>query len=196
MDGVNKHHDYISKEDARSPTVATEAVLLSCIINAEEERDVAVIDITSSFIQKQVEDEKDVAFIKIRGFLVDILLQIAPDVYKLHVATDKNGVKQLMVQSQNALYGTMVASPLYYRKFTNILTDIGFMIYLYDLCIANKIIGGQQMTILYHVDDCKLSHCRSKVNDRLIKWLKQEYESILEDGSGKMMASISKVHNT
>jgi hypothetical protein len=33
--GGNKQRDYISKEDASSPTVATEAVLLSCIIDAE-----------------------------------------------------------------------------------------------------------------------------------------------------------------
>jgi hypothetical protein len=32
--GGNKQRDYISKEDASSPTVATEAVLLSCIIDA------------------------------------------------------------------------------------------------------------------------------------------------------------------
>ena len=34
--GGNKQCDYISKEDASSPMVATEAVLLSCIIDAEE----------------------------------------------------------------------------------------------------------------------------------------------------------------
>ena len=49
--GCNKHSDYISKEDARSTTVATEAVLLSCIIDAEEERHVAVIDNPNEFIQ-------------------------------------------------------------------------------------------------------------------------------------------------
>jgi hypothetical protein len=41
----------ISKEDASSPTIATEAVLLSCIINAEEGRDVTVINIPNAFIQ-------------------------------------------------------------------------------------------------------------------------------------------------
>ena len=45
VSGGNKQRDFISKEDSRSPTVSTEAVLLSCIIDAEEERDVAVIDI-------------------------------------------------------------------------------------------------------------------------------------------------------
>ena len=169
--GDNKQCDYISKEDASLPTVATKAVLLSCIIDAEEERDIAVIDIPNAFIQTQVEDEKYMAFIKICGVLVDILVEIAPYVYKSHVTTDKKGVKQFLVQCQNVLYGMMVSSLLYYRKFTKILTDIGFKINPYDLCSANKIIDGQQMTICYHVDDFKLIHRRSKDNDLIIKWL-------------------------
>jgi hypothetical protein len=108
--GGNKQRDYISKEDASSPTIATEAVLLLCIIDAEEGRDVAVIDIPNAFIQMRVEDEGDMAIIKICGVLVDILVKIAPDVYKSYVTTDKKGTKQLLVQCQNALYGTMVAS--------------------------------------------------------------------------------------
>jgi hypothetical protein len=83
--GGNNQWDYISKEDASSPTVATESVLLSCIIDAEEECDVAVVDIPNAFVQIRVENEKDMAFIKIRGILVDILMEIAPDVYKSYV---------------------------------------------------------------------------------------------------------------
>jgi hypothetical protein len=45
--------------------VATESVLVSCIIDAEEERDVAVVDILNAFVQTRVENEKDMAFIKI-----------------------------------------------------------------------------------------------------------------------------------
>ena len=63
----------------------------------------------------------------------------------------------------------MVAILLYYRKFTKSLTDIGFKINPYNSCVADKISDGQQMTICYHVDDFKLSHRRSKVNDRMIK---------------------------
>jgi hypothetical protein len=66
--------------------------------------------------------------IKICGVLVDILVQIAPDVYKSYIMTDKKGMKQSLVQRQNALYGTMVASLLYYRKFTKSLTSVGFEI--------------------------------------------------------------------
>ena len=48
--GGNKQRDYISKEDSSSPIVATESVLLSCIKDAEERRDVAVIDTPNVFI--------------------------------------------------------------------------------------------------------------------------------------------------
>jgi hypothetical protein len=138
--GGNKQRDYISKEDASSPTVATESVLLSCIIETEEHRDVAVVDIPNAFAQTRVENEKYIAFIKIRGILVDILVEIAPEDYTSYVSQDKKGNKQLMVQCQNALYGTMVANLLYYRKFMKSLTDIDFIINPYDPCVVNKII--------------------------------------------------------
>ena len=147
MAGGNKQRGYISKEDSSSPTVATESVLLTCIIDAEEGRDVAVIDIPNACVQMNVEDEKDTAFIKIRGVLVDILVEIAPDVYQPYVTKDRKGVEQLLMQCQNALYRTMVASLLYYRKFTKSLTDIDFRINPYDPCVANKIIERNQMTI-------------------------------------------------
>ena len=79
--------------------------------------------------------------------MVDILVDLAPDMYRDFVTTDKKGVKNLVVQCQNALYGTMVASLLYYRKLVKSLTDIGFVLNPYDTCVAKKMIGGHQMTI-------------------------------------------------
>jgi hypothetical protein len=57
---------------------------------------------------------------------------MAPVVYKPYVLKDKKGTQQLLVQCQNALYGTIVASLLYYRKFVKSLTDIDFAINHYD----------------------------------------------------------------
>jgi hypothetical protein len=152
-------------------------VLLSCIIDAEEEWHVAVVDIPNAFVQTRVENEKDMAFIKIRGILVDILVKIFPDVYKSYILKDKKGSKQLLVQCQNALYGTMVASLLYYRKFVKNLTDIDFVINQYDPYVANKMVEGDQMTICFHVDDCKLSHRKTKGMDSMIEYLRQEASS-------------------
>ena len=51
-----------------------EAVLLSCIIDAEEKLDVAVINIPNAFIQIRVENEKDMVYIRVQGVLVDLLI--------------------------------------------------------------------------------------------------------------------------
>ena len=82
MAGGNNQRGYIFKEDASSQTIASDSVLLSCIIDVEEGRYVAVIDIPNAFIQTRVENEKDMAIIKIKGILVDILVNLAPDVYR------------------------------------------------------------------------------------------------------------------
>ena len=111
--GGNKQRGYILKEDASSPTVSNEAVMLTCVIDADENRDVAIVDILNAFVQTVVEDEKDRAFIWIRGPLVDILVAIAPDVYQEYVTIGKKGEKQLLVQWLNAIW--------YYGGFATLL---------------------------------------------------------------------------
>jgi hypothetical protein len=101
------------KEDASSPTVSSDAVLLMCVVDTNKNRDVAIVDIPNAFVQTIVEDEKDKALICIHGPLVDILVSIAPNVYGPYVTVGKKGKKQLLVQCLTALYGTMVALLLY-----------------------------------------------------------------------------------
>jgi hypothetical protein len=88
----------------------------------------------------------------------------------------------------------MVAALLNYKKFVKSLTKQGFKLNPYDGCVANKIVKGKQITICFHVDDCKISHESTKVVDATIKWLRAEYESIFEDGSGVMKVHRGKVH--
>jgi hypothetical protein len=44
------------------------------------------------------------------------------------------------------------------------------------------------------VDDYKLSHHKKDIMDIMIEYLRQEYESIFEDGSGEMTVSRGKIH--
>ncbi len=97
------------KEDTSSPTVSTEAVMLTCVVDANENRDVTIVDIPNAFIQTVVEDKKDRVFTCNRSPLVNILVTIAPDVYGPYVTVGKKAEKQLLVQCLTALYGTMVA---------------------------------------------------------------------------------------
>jgi hypothetical protein len=70
-----------------------------------------------------------------------------------------------------------VAALLYYKKFMKSLTKQGYKTNPYDGCVANKMVKGKQITICFHVDDCKISHESSKVIDDTIDWLRAEYES-------------------
>ena len=94
--------------------------MLLSIIDAEENRDVATVDIPNAFIQTRVEDEKDQCVIRLHGVLVDILKDIAPGIYTLFVTKNRNSVKSLLVQCLNAIYGVMIASLLFYKKFTRV----------------------------------------------------------------------------
>jgi hypothetical protein len=192
--GGNKQRGYILKEDASSPTESNEAVMLTCVIDADENRDVAIVDIPNAFVQTVVEDEKDRVFVRIRGPLVDILASIAPDVYGEYVTIGKKGEKQFLVQCLTALYGTMVASLLYYKKFVKSLRSRRFKLNPYDPCVANKQVDGEQLTVCFHVDDCKISHLNPKVVSDTIDWLRLEYENVFEDGSGLMKVKRGKTH--
>ena len=94
----------------------------------------------------------------------------------------------------NALYGTMVASLLYYKKFVKSLRYKRFNLNPYDPCVANKQVDGEQLTVCFHVDDCKISHTSPKVVSNTIDWLRSEYENVFEDGSGLMKVHRGKTH--
>ena len=55
--GGDRQRDYITKEDVSSPTMSEEAVMLTCVIKAQEDRDVAIVDIPNVFAQTVVREE-------------------------------------------------------------------------------------------------------------------------------------------
>jgi hypothetical protein len=87
----------------------------------------------------------------------------------------------------------MAASLLCCRKFCKSLAGVGSKFNPCDPCVANNVVKGNQMKICFHVDDCESSHASRKEMDKMIEWLKEEHESVFEDGSGKMAVSRGKV---
>ncbi len=57
MIGGNKELHCITKDDVSSPTVTAKAVMLTCAIDAQEDRDIAVVDITNAFVQTVIDEE-------------------------------------------------------------------------------------------------------------------------------------------
>ena len=58
------------------------------------------------------------------------------------------------------------------------MESIGFKVNPYDPCVANKVINGKPMTIIWHVDDLKISHEDGWKITKIIKWLGKIYGDI------------------
>ncbi len=101
--------------------------------------------------------------------MVNILVTIAPDIYGPYVTVGKKGEKLLLVQCLTALYGTMVALLLYCKKFVKSLRSKGFKVNPHDSYVANKQVKGRQLTVCFHVNDCKILHLLPKVVDKTIE---------------------------
>ena len=73
---------------------------MTAVIDAKERRDVATVDIPNAFCQTVITDEdaKHWIIVRLRGPVVDILCEIAPEVYLEYVTTNKKGKKTLLVQ--------------------------------------------------------------------------------------------------
>ena len=133
-------------------------------------------DIPNAFVQTDV-DAHEIGkriIMKIRGPLVDMLVEMSPEVYGDYVVYEGKS-KVLYVKMLKALYGMLQSSLLYYKKFRKDIESIGFKVNPYDPCVANRMVNGSQHTITWHVDDLKSSHKDPKVNDEFLQWLKKQY---------------------
>jgi hypothetical protein len=145
------HCAYIPKEDAVLPTVSTELTFITASIAAKEKRMVRCYNVPSAFVNTDM--DKDVLMV-LKGELVEMMVQIAPQIYRKYITMDKRGTKILYVKLQKALYRLMRPSLLFYRKLMKEFKDYGLMVNLYDPCIANMTTrNGSQLTTVWHVGD-------------------------------------------
>ena len=181
---------YINKEDAASPTVTTEALLTTAVIEAKQNRNVMTLDIPNAFVQTPLPEQEQKVIMRINGILVDYLDELFPGTYSEYIIS-KNNTKILYVEMKKALYGMMLSSLLFYKHFRKDLEEIGFKINPYDICVANRIINGKQQTVTWHVDDVKVSHKDEKVNKNFYEWCEKKYGSEL---NGHVKVSEGKIH--
>jgi hypothetical protein len=166
-----KQRAYTAKEEATSPTIATEAVFLTAVIAALEGRDVAIVDVPGAFMQTDLDELVHVRF---TGTMVDLLLEIDHEMYSPFI-TYEGKSKVLYVELLKALYGTLRAARLFWEKLSGKLVDWGFTLNPYDSCVANKIVNGKQCTVGWHVDDATISHLEPEVVDVIIGLMNDEF---------------------
>ena len=55
--------------------------------------------------------------------------------------------------------------------------------------MANRIVNGEQMNVIWHVDDLKVSHKDPWENTKFAKWLSNIYSKKLTIHRGKLMTT-------
>jgi hypothetical protein len=168
-----KQRAWTDKANSSSPTIATEALFLTMVIDAMEGRDVAIIDVPGAFMQADMPEDETV-HVRFTGLMVDKLLEIDYDMYSPYIVYEGK-VKCLYVQLLKALYGTLRAARLFWEKLSKKLQEWGFVVNPYDSCVVNKMIGGKQCTVGWHVDDIKISHVDTKIVDHIIDLMDGEF---------------------
>jgi len=161
-DGSGQRRFLKEGEEYSSPTSALESILSTLAIDAMEERDTAIADVPGAYLHAEFPVGKKV-LLKLRGEFVDIMCSVNPK-YKKHVVYEKrrgkSGKKEkvLYLKVLRALYGCLESALLWYNLYSSTLQKLGFKINPYDRCVANKMVNGSQCTIVFYVDDNKVSH--------------------------------------
>ena len=122
------------------------------------------------------------------------MVETAPDIYKKYITVNRKGELVLYVEALNALYSIMKAALLFYIKFVENLKIIGFQLNPYDPCVANKIVDGAELTVVWYVGNTKVSHIDGELVTRMAAWLKKTYERLLKEGSGAMKLNRVMIH--
>ena len=120
------------------------------------------MDISSDFLHTPMDPKYPKAHMALRGKLAELMLKVDTKLYMKFVSTDSKGLKILYVEMQKALYGMLKYMLLFYLNIVGDLTRAGLKFNLYDPCLMNKIVGGEQMTVVFHVDYLKVSHKSDK----------------------------------
>ena len=166
-----KQRLYKSKEETTSPTITTEALFITCLVDALENRCVATCDMPGAFMHSDIDEQ---VHVKLEGEIDELLVKVDPT-YAEFVSKEK-GKTIIYTELSKALYGTLQAALLFWKNLSAFLIEEqGFEVNLYDWCVVNKEINGKQCTIGWHVDDLKISHVEKAVVEEMITKLNDRY---------------------
>ena len=123
----------------------------------------AIMDVPGEFVQVDMDKTVYVCF---TGEMACMLLEIDTDLYQEYITIEK-GQKVMYIKWLKALYGTLKAARLFWEKLSHILINKwGYTVNNHDSYVVNKIVQGSQLTVMWHVDDLKVSHTSQDIGTR------------------------------
>ena len=118
-------HAGYEKSDSSSPTVATNSIFLTGVVDARERRDIAILDIANAFLHAT--NDKKVLMV-LWGKLAEMMVAVDPELYRKYVIYTSKGVPMLFVRLSKALYGMLRAVLLFYKILRSDVDNMGFMV--------------------------------------------------------------------
>ena len=104
----------------------------------------------------------------------ELLIEIDEEMYRSCLTYEK-GKPVLYVKLLKALYGTLQAARLFWEKLSRKLQEWGYEFNPYNACVMNKTVNDKQCTVVWHVDDIKVSYEDPKVIDEFIHKMEEEF---------------------
>ena len=172
-DGSKQRKDF-TKEDTSSPAVHFDSFLASLTIDALESRDVATAEVASAYLKANM---SDFVMLRVTGGSVDALLKVNRKKYEPYLI-DENKKKVFYLSLRKAMCGCLKAALLWYQLFSDTLRKESFKLNPYEPCIANKMVNGKQLTVVWYVDDLKVSHIDSKAVDKTLTFLESKFDKM------------------
>ena len=106
------------------------------VIDATDQRDVAIFDVPGDFLQTVLPADKFL-LMRIRDEFVDVMCEVKPEY--IPCVRCENGKKVYYINILRAICGCIESALLWYKLYSETLEGMDFIINSYYPCVANKI---------------------------------------------------------
>ncbi len=135
---------------------------------------IAIMHISGVFLST---DNDEFVLMLIQGQLAGLMVQLDPKFYRNYMIISKRVEPMLYVKHDKVLYGMLKSAFLFYKKLVAELVSSGFKANQYNPFISNRMVNRKQSTVIWHVDDLKISHVDQAINTKLIGSLAKIYRN-------------------
>ncbi len=111
--------------------------------------------------------------------LADLMVLVEPKLYRKHVRYSLKGEAVLYICITKALYSMLKSALWWYKELIKNLKTYDFEFNPYYPYVVNANINGKQMTVMWHVDDLKVSHMESSKLQKFGQYLRDIFGDAL-----------------
>jgi hypothetical protein len=99
---------YTAKSETSSSTCTLAGLIMTCVVDVFEHRDVATADLPGAFLQTKMSDDEPDAHVMLEGRMAEPLAKISPETYQKYI--HNRGQAMIYCRLKVSLYGTLNAA--------------------------------------------------------------------------------------